>query len=372
MVVGVEPDPRPRREIAREFRALVANGAVLRPAGSARLDPSIFLERGYVPRAAIHLFHVTFFLTDPKFDDGLGFFVAYVVPRGDAPTRAVYPRLFYKDSSLVWRAASHFVHTAEEYWIGKGDTRWAWCGDGEALCSAEETTNLPFELQGALDAVRGTKRPRRDDDAVERVLREGPAGRLKPYAEFTAPRRRAEARYQINGGRPVARFTRRGDPTSLRFTRGFEPDFAAGVIERTLSDSKFYGGPLEKYRILSSNRRIQYYFIASPKHVWVNPPQSLTTELSSFGVRTIDVLVDDDLCVPGYEYHFVDEETDPPRLHSQIPPGFAGEPNPLDPSRADASAWLDALPVVQEFRAKVLARPPAPKTRTTRNVRPAR
>jgi hypothetical protein len=70
-------------------------------------------------------------------------------------------------------------------------------------------------------------------------------------------------------------------------------------------------------------------------------------------VRTIDVEADDDLFVPGYEYHFVDETVNPPRLHSQIPEGFAGAASTVDPSRADASAWLERLPVIREFRQRL-------------------
>ena len=62
----------------------------------------------------------------------------------------------------------------------------------------------------------------------------------------------------------------------------------------------------------------------------------------------------EDLSIPGYEYHFIDEAEDPPTLHRQIPEGFAGEASAVDPSRADASAWLEALPVVKAFREQVL------------------
>jgi hypothetical protein len=41
-------------------------------------------------------------------------------------------------------------------------------------------------------------------------------------------------------------------------------------------------------------------------------------------------------------------------LVSQIPPGFVGPINPNDPSRASASPWLEQMPVVREFRRKVL------------------
>ena len=64
----------------------------------------------------------------------------------------------------------------------------------------------------------------------------------------------------------------------------------------------------------------------------------------------------DDLCVPAYEYHFIDEFAHPPVLHSQIPPGYAGKASEVDPTRADASPWIDKLPVVQSFRRAVAPR----------------
>jgi len=99
---------------------------------------------------------------------------------------------------------------------------------------------------------------------------------------------------------------------------------------------------------------VQYLFFAGPRHAWIIPPQATTTEIMSFGVRTIGVSLDDDLCVPGYEYHYLDDSVDPPELVSQIPPGYVGPPSHVDPARADASAWLDALPVIQAFRRTVL------------------
>jgi hypothetical protein len=74
-------------------------------------------------------------------------------------------------------------------------------------------------------------------------------------------------------------------------------------------------------------------------------------------LRSIDVHAAEDLCVPGYEYCFVDESTRPPTLHSQIPEGFAGEPSDLDPARVDASAWIERLPVIRGFRKQVLRKP---------------
>ncbi len=355
IVSGVEPEPLSRRRVAAGFRALLSGGARLRPAGAARRDPAVLLEPPYVPRHLVRLFRAHLYLSDPMFDEALGFFVAFVALEDDrGRIRTVHPRIFYKDSSLVWRAASHFVHSSEEYWIGKGDTRHVRVDGDELLVSAEETTNLPYELQAALDTVHRRRKPRRNDDAVELVVREGPADRVEPYADFTAPRRRADAERRIHGGRRIARFRRRNDPTSLTFARGYEPDLSHGVVEEAASGSLFFGGDLRKFRIVSTNRVIQYQFVVSPTHAWVNPPQALTTELSTYAVRVVDVHFDDDLCVPGYEYHFLDEEVDPPRLHSQIPPGFAGAPHPLDPSRSDAAAWIEAMPVVREFRRRVL------------------
>jgi hypothetical protein len=50
----------------------------------------------------------------------------------------------------------------------------------------------------------------------------------------------------------------------------------------------------------------------------------------------------------------MDHSEDPPVLVSQIPEGFAGAANEFDPARADASRWIDRLPVIQEFRRELL------------------
>jgi len=188
-------------------------------------------------------------------------------------------------------------------------------------------------------------------------VRRCPDSRIEAYRDFTGPRRRAWAdpRNRVNGGRPIARFACRGDPGSLRFARGCEPDFAHGVLERSRSTSKLYGGAIARYRILSRDRRVQYLFFAGPRQVWIGHPQATTTQLSSFGVRTIDVRVAEELVVPGMEYHYL-ESRDPPVWLSQIPAGYAGRTSPVDPYRADASAWLDRLPVIREFRRRVLGR----------------
>ena len=356
IVKGVRPESD-ARGIAREFRGLLECGVRMRPAGTARRDPEGLL-RAYLPKHAIRLFDTTYYLTDLREDTSwegiLRFFVAWVHVRSDAPE--IHPRVFSKDYSLVWRSPSHFVRSERELWMGKGDVRWVREEGEERLYSFEETTNLPLEIQAALDALTRVGHRRRDRRAVGLLLRQAPDTRVEPYEDFAAPRRRArtDRRNLVNGGRPVAWFTRRNDPSSLRFARGFEPDFRRGVLERSRSASGHYGGAIRKFRILSRNRRIQYLFVAAPRHAWIVPPQALTTEITSYGVRSVDVIAAEELCVPGYEYHFVDESTQPPSLHSQIPEGFAGAESELDPARVDASAWIERMPVIERFRREVL------------------
>ncbi|MCP4005161.1 MAG: hypothetical protein GY725_13285 [bacterium] len=360
IVTGIAPEEKTTRKVAAEFRKRLREGFKLKPTGLARDNPQILLDRGYTPRYELRLFDTVYYLTDPRVDDDLGFFIAYVQPgrsgsRG--PRRELYPQIFYKDISLVWRSASHVIRTEEENWVGKGALK-PYIEDGEQVfSSAEETTDLPFEIQAALDGLsRIASRPRRDTQAVPLILHNAPDNRLRPYEDFEGPRRRASSdkRNLVNGARKVAFFTRDNDPESLRFVRGYEPDFTRGVLEMSRSRSRLYKGNIRKFRILSKNRTIQYQFITGPRRVWIVPPQALTTEIMRYGVRTIDVHVDDDLCVPGFEYHYLDQTYDPPELHSQIPQGFAGRPSDVDPARADATAWISRLPVVREFREKVL------------------
>jgi len=306
------------RQVEREFRKLVDQGVRIRPAGRAKEDPSSLLSRGYTPKHKLRFFDATCYLTNFRYDINFAFFVAYVSL--DAK-REIHPRLFYKDLSLVWRVATHYIRS-----------------------------------EAALDLISRKGRARRDEHAVELILRNAPDGRFEPYHDFIAPRRKAASDVSnlINRGEYVASFARENDPTSLRFVSGFEPDFEDGIIEVSRLRSRMYGGDVGKFRILSKNGKIQYQFVAAPKHVWIIPPQTLTTEITTYGVRTIDVTADENLFVPGYEYHFIDETEDPPRLLSQIPEGFAGEPSEVDPSRGDASRWLDMLPVIERFRKTVL------------------
>jgi hypothetical protein len=334
---------RETRAVRAELRALLTSGCRLRPAGTARARPAELLLR-YPPRHALSLFDVRFFLADLREDENFRFFVAYVLPGASCD---LFPRMFYKDSSLVWRCATHLISAPGVHWIGKGDVKRV----GETEYSAEETTNLPYEMQASLDELsRRAERVPWEPRALRRILRRAPVGRFEAYADFIAPRKRAMAKRanRIHGGRAVAWFERRNDPTSLRFAPGFAPDFAR-VVEVSRSASRMYGGQIRKLRILSKNRKIQYQFVAGPHHVWIIPAQTLGTELSSYGVRTVDVIADEDVFVPGYEYHYLDHGT----LYSQIPKGWAGPASEVDPTRADASPWLERMPVIREFRRRI-------------------
>ncbi len=325
----------------------------LAPAGTASTQPGLLLKGRRAPRFRITFLNATYYLSHFAHDD-LNFFIAFVCLEGK---RKIWPRIFYKDSSLVWRVASHVVRTSDENWIGKGEVKWVRRPDGEYLETLEETTNLPLEIQGALDdATRKGFKPKRDHDAVELVLRGGTSNRIRPFADFSRPRELAAAEYQLNGGRPIVRLARKNDPSSLTFAKGFAPDFKDGHLGYTLSSSRLYGGRIEKHRVLSENRRVQFQFVASPTHVWMNPPQTLTTEIMTFGVRTTHVAAIDEAFVPGFEFHFEDETVDPPVLHTQIPDGFAGDPSDVDPARADASLWNERLPMIRDFRRGVLKR----------------
>ncbi|ANM29373.1 hypothetical protein ABI59_06910 [Acidobacteria bacterium Mor1] len=355
IVTDVRPDPRPPAAIAREFRELLHAGARLAPAGEAKGDPGLLLQPRYAPAYRVDLFGKRFYLSRPRKNPSVRYFIAYLA--GANGRGAIYPRIFYKDLSLVWRAASHLVANDDEFWIGKGAVHYRNERGYEVEESVESTTDLPLEIQGAIEDInRSQKKVVQDERPLFLVLRNGPPGRIAPYRDFTAAREAAALRGErIYGGRRVAVFGRRNVPESLRFAAGYEPDFGA-VVERTASSSQLYGGVIDRYRILSTNRRIQYLFMAAPRHVWVVPPQATSQELSSFGVRVVDVHADDDLFVPGFEYHYLEDDEDPPRWVSQIPPGFVGPPAEFDSTRADARPWLDRLPVVREFRRRVLRR----------------
>lgn len=351
---SISPEPLATRAVRARWARVLARATVC-VAGDLKRDPSQLLRR-YPPSHTLSLFGTEFFLTTPRQIPELRFLLAYLVQ----PTRQgrrVYPRIFYKDLSLVWRVASHIIDCEGEFWVGKGAVSTEVRDGYEYQTSDESSTDLPFELQTALEVVNGkSKQVPRDDRVLRHVLRRAPQGRMHPYRDFSAPRALAakDPARRVHDGKPVAWFKRVGDPSSLRFARGYAPNFASGVVERSTSKSSLYHGKIRRFRILSDNGRIQYFFFAGPRHAWLAPPQTLEPIVGSYGVRLIAPLADDDLFVPGYEYHHVDPDVDASEHFSQIPDGYAGAASEVSPDRADASAWLDALPVIEDFRRHLL------------------
>lgn len=353
-IANVIAEEKTPRQVGSEFRHLLKLGYRLRADGQAKSDPAGLLRHGYTPKYEIGLFGTRFFLCNQRDAHGLKVIPAFVLPaRRLRGTGTIFAKIFYKDSSLVWRSASHYINTSDEQWIGKGAVRWLNQRGTRGWFSAEETTNLPFEMQAALDEVsqRGPRK-RNDQRILSLVLRNAPSERVAPYRDFEAPRERAMKvrANKINNNRSVAWFVD-STPESLRFEAGFEPNFDT-VIDISKSRSSMYGGEIRKYRIASRNERIQYLFVAGPQHVWIVSPQAFTVELSSYGLRTVDVIVDEDLCIPGYEFF---DNAGTGEVDSQIPPGYAGPMCPVDPDRADASPWNERLPIIRAFRRSILA-----------------
>ncbi len=348
----VVPESLSEAEVAQSFSRLVDRGCPLKPQGSAKDNPLILMRRQR-PRHLITLDGHRYFLTNVRRDQQFRFFVAYVQlrPGKSGKHGPLYPRIFYKDSSLIWRVATHYINTPTEHWIGKGDIK-PTVENGEThWYSAEETTNLPFEIQNALDQVsRRVAKPHPDRQSLSLILRDAPDDRVRPYADFSTPRRVAmqNPAKRINGNKPVAWFEDDTDPRSLKFASGYAPDFGKGLVSASSSRSKLYGGPIMRFRIRSMNAEIQYLFMRAPTQSWIIPPQPVALNLMSYGVHTVDAHVDEKLCIPGYEYHFADDDEED-GLFSQIPRGFAGSASKIDPERADASPWTHNMPVIRDF-----------------------
>lgn len=354
IIKNVSPKNWPTKQVRFEFKRLLANGFRLETKGQAKNRAPDYLPRTRPPKHIIDLFGVRYFISDIRHEAGFRFFIAYVVmPQVGIHRKRIYPRIFYKDSSLIWRSASHLVKTGNEHWIGKGDLKPV-VEDGQInFYSAEETTNLPYEMDAALDTIsRSSADVTEDKMAQEMVLRNAPEDRVEPYADFTGPRRKAmlNPNYAINDNQKIAWFKNANKPNSLCITKGFEPDFKKGLIDTSKSSSRMYGGQITKYRIASKNRKVQYLFIFGKTQAWIIPPQPLDNLLISYGVRAVDVEMDDNLCIPGYEFHYLEFDDEPDSLYSQIPKGFVGPASEADPDRASASPWIEKLSVMKNFR----------------------
>jgi len=154
MIAKFEPSAHPSeltpQQVAREFHRLIDSGAPIRCAGDARDNPEWLLSSGYTPKYKVDLFDTSYYLTNVRQNPDIRFFIAYVVQKNHRTGRTeIFPRIFYKDISLIWRSASHFIRSEDENWIGKGEMR-TYVIDGEEIeQSVEETTDLK-NAQGAV------------------------------------------------------------------------------------------------------------------------------------------------------------------------------------------------------------------------------
>ena len=64
IVRGIRADALTAWDVERDFRALIDQGARIRPSGSAKTRPRSLLTRGYVPQYRIRLFDTRLFLAE--------------------------------------------------------------------------------------------------------------------------------------------------------------------------------------------------------------------------------------------------------------------------------------------------------------------
>jgi hypothetical protein len=174
IVESVECDSTSPERVAREFRSLLEAGARFHVSGRARRRPEQLLRLGYTPKHKLELFGTRFYLSNVRQNPELRFYVAYVVqPRARGAGEDVFARIFYKDLSLVWRVASHLSYDVDgSLWIGKGDVRPYREKGEEMVASVESTTDLPLEMQTALESrLRAIRRVPGDGRVLELVLR---------------------------------------------------------------------------------------------------------------------------------------------------------------------------------------------------------
>jgi len=126
----------------------------------------------------------------PGWEGTLRFFVAWVLPTGDS--RRIYPHLFSKTIPGV-AIAQHFIRSRSENWMGRADVRWVRDEHGdEILATFEETTNLPLEIQAALDAL--TQRSARPRATPARRASAAPCALITASSRTRTSRRRGGAR----------------------------------------------------------------------------------------------------------------------------------------------------------------------------------
>ena len=106
----------------------------------------------------------------------------------------VHARLIYKDGSLLWRCASHFAKSATEFWIGKGDLKLEVENGFYVYYTAEHTTDLPLEMQMAVESLTQPRRAACVTTAVALGAVRAARARRPPLRVPRLHRRRAGAR----------------------------------------------------------------------------------------------------------------------------------------------------------------------------------
>ena len=97
--------------MAREFQSLLDSGARFHVAGRAQRNPRRLLQNGYSPKHRLDIFGTRIYLSNVRQNPELRFYVAYVIPPPHQRSKVnIYARIFYKDLSLIWRAASHIAY----------------------------------------------------------------------------------------------------------------------------------------------------------------------------------------------------------------------------------------------------------------------
>jgi len=318
-----QPQPvQQTAEVESEFNKLLERIQI-------QIDGDISLSglklNGFNPKYKIVLNGITYYLSEPYIssENERPYFTAFIYRvNPETGKEEIFARTIYKSNSQnVWRVASH---KGPGGWIGKG--------------LGEETTNAPLEIQSLLEKIYLAKGELKVQKGFYEVLIE--EGYLAPedFSQTIVFHGK-----ELNGGISIGNFTDKGNPASFKFLAGYEPDLENGIVETFESKNPIYG-TVKLYRILSTNRQIQFIFnVDSEDRVWVGAVQPMGSRLTRFGVRADRVNVDENLLMPANEYY------------RQIPEQFRGE-HKVD-SYYDASAFLNQIPAIIEFRANVLESP---------------
>ncbi|MDP3703201.1 MAG: cysteine peptidase family C39 domain-containing protein, partial [Candidatus Omnitrophota bacterium] len=312
------------------FDKQIASGVPLRIYGDASFNE---LDKvGLGPKHQVQFGQDHFYISDAFIDaGGRTAFLAYLLHRDSTTGQPViFVNAYYKSNSQnVWRAASHHAGP----WIGKG--------------FGEAGQMLPMELQSTFEHIVASQR-------ASQGVYEKP-GRFFDVLGFDV---QGPMVSMVVGGPNrvvIAELNHAGQTNPalanhhINFRPGYEPDFHRGVVEHFQADNPVYS-KVTSYVILSANRQVQYLFnVDGAGRVWVGGVQGTSETLIRQGVRrdNLQYVVPEELLTPAFEYL------------KQMPTGYleARNVHPRNLQYADASAFLNKISVIQEFRRHVLGQP---------------